>query len=497
MNSDQLDQASLLGIVPKGRYDVTRLLGVGAFGKVFAGSDLTTKTPVVLKLLQLRNVEARARTERELGLLKKISGSPQVVRLIDGYFSSDAKQAVLISEYVEGPTLQSLVDSYKRGMPSDVVAAIARQLSTGIAYLHGQGIIHRDVKPSNVLVGRDGHVKLVDFGIAVSTANDDDSEITRDGDFVGTMRYAAPEMFSKSGYEPASDVYAVGVTVLFMLLGRQPFEGASFPFLLNKALKGAFIEELPATLKAGWGDVLSAMLLPNPQDRPTPLAVLASLTEKFPIRTSDVSAVMEFLRENHGVHEPPPSPPTPLSSLDETRGAENSLKGEMQSLAAQINAVQAAVADMTTILRKDDLTAAASGPAASVAGIEEQGIAATFVTVRRRLELNWRISLLMTFVLFSLFVAMLVLAVVFSLIYQKSYWGIVFGGTGALSLLTVVIWKPMDKMMFSTIATQQLELIQLNYQRALSGDREERREAFRDVSTQLNSLLTKISAKSR
>jgi hypothetical protein len=103
----------------------------------------------------------------------------------------------------------------------------------------------------------------------------------------------------------------------------------------------------------------------------------------------------------------------------------------------------------------------------------------------------------MTLTLFSLFVAMLILAVVFGLAYQKSFLGILFGGTSGLSLLTVVLWKPMDKMLFSTIATQQLELIQLNYQRALSGSREERREAFRDVSTQLNSLLTKISSKSR
>lgn len=91
------NEASLQAILPKGRYEILRLLGTGAFGQVFAGRDLQTATPVVLKLLQLRTPEARARIEREMAILKKLTASPELVRLIDGYFAPDATEAAVMS----------------------------------------------------------------------------------------------------------------------------------------------------------------------------------------------------------------------------------------------------------------------------------------------------------------------------------------------------------------------------------------------------------------
>lgn len=497
MIANKTGDLSVLEALPKERYEIGRLLGTGGSGQVFAGRDLQNGDPVVLKLVRLPNAESRARIEREISLVKKLGHFPYIVHLIDARFSTDATSAVLIYKYIEGPTVQSLVELSQHRLADNVVAAIARQLCSGIAQLHRHGIVHRDIKPSNVLVAKDGSVMLIDFGIAVAAGKreDDESEITKVGDFVGTMRYAAPETLTDKHVSPVLDIYALGVTILFMLLGRQPFENAPLQLLLNQVLKGTFLQELPDSLRPLWGDILSAALNINPQERPSADALLAMLRAKFPPgMQNDREIVAAFLHASGSFRGPPPDPPVALSATPEPEDS-SSLKGSVQSLAAQILQVQAAVADITTIVKKSELGGVAAEASTATAVAPESRIDATFMTVRRRLELNWRMSLIMTLVLFSLFVAMLILAVAFGLVYQKSYWGILFGGTSALSLLTVVVWRPMDKMLFSTIATQQLELIQLNYQRALNGSRQERREAFRDVSTQLNSLLAKISTK--
>ena len=487
----------LASILPKGRYEIRKLLGAGAFGQAYTGRDLLTGIPIVLKLLLLGTGEARARIHREIDVLKRMRPSPGVVSMIDAYLSPDGKGAVLVSEYIEGPTLEHLVERHGSGLPDVVIAAIARQLCGGLNHLHGQGIVHRDVKPSNIVIANDGAVKLLDFGIAVSIPSERqrDSTITSVGNFVGTMRYAAPEMLSGNAYGDYSDIYALGVTILFMLLGRQPFEHASFPFLVTQALKGEFISELPESLKSSWGGILSQVLDSDPEGRPLPYELRAMLEGAAPpTNEDDETIVAGFIQSGGQFREPPPNPPTAISSEPQPDNGDP-LKAAIQSLAIQIHEVQAALADVTAIFRSRELVGVAAVSGTPALPAPEERIEATFATVRRRLELNWRISLTMTFTLFSLFVAMLVLAVVFGLVYEKSYWGLLFGGTSGLSLLTVLLWKPMDKMLFATIATQQLELVQLNYQRALSGGREERREAFRDVSTQLNALLTKTSKK--
>jgi hypothetical protein len=374
-----------------------------------------------------------------------------------------------------------------------VTAAIARQLCLGVDYLHQHGIIHRDIKPSNVYVRADGIVTLLDFGVAISSAGEDDP-ITKVDFFVGTVRYAAPETLMEQSYTPSSDVYSVGVTMLFMISGRTPFGGSSLPGLINQISTGAFIDEIPEAQRLVWTGILSGALNPDRRARASLSQLIQQIEDKIPSGgVADSARIKAFLEGAPHIAEFEVAATDTVESVV-TSNNDESLSGAIQSLARQIAQVQAVVSDVTIALNTRETRLSVDQPAQQS---PEDKVEATFVTVRRRLELNWGISLVMTIVLFSLFVAMLILAVVFGLIYQKSYWGLVFGGTSVLSLLTVVVWKPLDKMMFSTIATQQLELVQLNYQRALSGTRAERREAFRDVSTQLNALLTKISAKAR
>jgi len=486
----------VLDIVPKERYEVVRLLAKGFSGAVYVAWDLATQALVVLKLLYLRDRESRARAEREITVLQALPPSAHVVIPVSRYFAADSTAAVLVSEYVSGPSLQTLVEIYQPGLPREVIVAMASQVCRGVKHLHENGIIHRDIKPSNILTTTEGLIKLCDFGIAVASSSvDTATTITTDGMFVGTMRYAAPEMVSSDSFSPASDVYAIGVTILFMVLGRQPYEAATFGYLIQAILKGALFEELPNEQRSFWGDILRQTLHVRSDVRPTAEKLLEMLHAKKPLTApEEIAIVSQFVRSSGSYMEVPSDPAFAISTVSQG-GSDNPLANLVQSLASQIVEVQAALIDATAKFSSAQLTRNGSDALSTSSAVPERQIDAAFKMIRRRLALYWQVSLIMTIVLFSLFVAMLVLAVVTGVVARKSQLGLVFGGTSMLSLLTVVLWKPMDKMLFSTIATQQLELIQLNYQRALDGDRRERREVFRDVSTQLSTLLTKVSAK--
>ena len=136
-------ESDVLAIVPKGRYEVTQVLGRGAFGAVYLGRDTETGRAVVLKLLHLPNRETLSRTDREIAILRQLTQVPHIVSFIDGYFSPDARSAVLVTEWVDGPSLQSLVEHQHSGLPNHVTVGITRQICHGLAYLHlGYLIIH-------------------------------------------------------------------------------------------------------------------------------------------------------------------------------------------------------------------------------------------------------------------------------------------------------------------------------------------------------------------
>jgi serine/threonine protein kinase len=486
-----------LKIIPEGRYEISHALGRGAFGTVYRGRRLATGDDVVLKFLHLPNAEAVARIDREIAVLKAIPHDQHVVSFDDGFLSPDASSAVLVSEWIDGPSVQSLVEAHAQGLPTRVTVAIARQLCAGLSHLHQYHIIHRDIKPSNVLISKDGVVKLVDFGLAIgASAGTLSSGITTVGSFVGTLRYAAPEMVMGQLFSSASDVYALGVTILFMILGRPPLPEATVPYLLREISRGAVLADLPESQKAAWGAILSPTLDIQPEKRPSTMQLHSVLSEAFPLTAQDdTTVVAEFIREAGALRPPPPQPPRVVTSAPEPEG-DDSLPNLVRALASRIAKVQSAVADLTASFARGDLPSQQVSANVPSAVGPEQKVEVAFDAIRRRLGLTWRFSLGMTFILFSTFVTMIVLAIVFGLVYHKSFWSILFGGTSVLSLLTVVVWRPMDKMLFTTIATQQLELIQINYQRALSGTREERSEAFREVSAQLDSLLAKVTSSS-
>jgi serine/threonine protein kinase len=289
--------SDFVALLPKDRYEFGGVLARGGLGTVYRGRDLLTGKEVVLKFLYLISREAISRTDREIALTRQLGYAPNIVAFEDGYFSPEAGVAILVYEWIKGPSLRTLVNATPNGLPKTVTAATARQLCQGLVYLHRHGVIHRDIKPDNVLITEKGSVKLCDFGIAIlATHYNETNNITVAGDFVGTLRYAAPEMINNQQYGPASDIYAFGMTVLEML-GWTPFPDSTVFFLLKEIVNGVVVKELPGVLKEEWGELLLPMLDVQPDRRPSAEEFLQMLEKTFPAAgISDEAVIEDFMR---------------------------------------------------------------------------------------------------------------------------------------------------------------------------------------------------------
>ena len=216
-----------------GDYDVVRRIGRGAMGIVVEVRSQQTGVAYAAKLMARANDPlARERFRREAELLARCDRHPGIVKVHS--FGETADGALyMVMDLVQGEGMDDLLEREERLAPRRA-ASLARDIALALGYAHSLGIIHRDVKPSNVLIEKDGTVKLTDFGLA--TACDLDA-LTRTGQFVGTMRYTSPEQalaFKRVG--PPSDVFALGCVLHFALCGRTPLEESRTPLEVMREL---------------------------------------------------------------------------------------------------------------------------------------------------------------------------------------------------------------------------------------------------------------------
>ena len=205
------------------RYQVSRLLGQGGMGAVYQARDTELDRDVALKEIRpdlVDQPDVIARFKREIQLASDIT-HPNVLRVFD--LSEANGKRFLTMQYVEGTTLSTRLR--RQGVPEiSEVVAIFGQLCAALAAAHEKGVIHRDMKPGNVMIDRQGHVLVMDFGLATSLAL---SGLTQTGTVLGTPHYMSPEQVSGQTVDSRTDVYALGVMLFQMLTGQLPFQGES------------------------------------------------------------------------------------------------------------------------------------------------------------------------------------------------------------------------------------------------------------------------------
>jgi predicted Ser/Thr protein kinase len=231
------------GQVFANRYRIDQVLGRGGMGVVYKATDTQLDETVAIKTLpgdvMQRSPDDLERFKREIRLARKITHR-NVLRTYD---YGEAEGVYFISmEFVRGYTLSELLsEAAGRQMAPRVAMGISRQICRGLQVAHEQGIIHRDIKPQNVLIDAKGEVKLMDFGIARMTEASE--AMTQAGLIVGTPHYMSPEQVQGRQLDPRSDVYSLGVLIYEMLAGKRPFEASSLTGVLT-----AHITEAPKPL---------------------------------------------------------------------------------------------------------------------------------------------------------------------------------------------------------------------------------------------------------
>ncbi len=253
-----------------GRYQVLRLLGSGAMGSVVLAEDPRIKRKVAIKLMKLDAVKTEADRHEHLMRFQReaeVSGllnHPGIVAIYD-VGEEEGYGPFLAMEYVPGRPLDGLM---KEGaaLSTKEKLRIAAGLAEALDHAHAKGIVHRDVKPGNAMVGEDGRTKLMDFGIAKR----EDASLTQTGIFLGTPSYASPEQIREGKVDSRSDIFSFGVLVFELMSGQSPFPGTSINTILYRIVNEPPIEIQPPVLgilPEGWRRVFDKTLSKRPEER--------------------------------------------------------------------------------------------------------------------------------------------------------------------------------------------------------------------------------------
>ena len=263
-----------------GQYRILDAIGQGGMGRVFRAEHAMMGREVAIKVLprEKSTPETEAAFRREIRMLGRLDHE-NLVRALDA--GHDGKVYYLVTELIDGLDLRKQVRRYGV-LDETTAAAVIAQAARGLSYAHDKGLVHRDVKPGNLLVAPDGRVKVLDLGLAGSVM---EGESARLGKLVGTMDYMAPEQIrepDKAG--PAADIYGLGCTLFYALVGDVPFPGGTRE---EKARR--HLHEPPPPLRRfapqatiAFSRIVEAMLRKDPAERPAAAVVIERLKPWVP-----------------------------------------------------------------------------------------------------------------------------------------------------------------------------------------------------------------------
>jgi eukaryotic-like serine/threonine-protein kinase len=251
-------ELNAMGLEKLGRYDIIRTLGKGAMGMVYEARDPNLDRRVAIKTIKVEHLSQEASAEYEARFRTEARSAarlqhPNIVSVYDSDRHGD--MAYLVMEFVQGDDLKKILDS-GRSFTLEQSAHLMRELLAALDYAHRQNIVHRDVKPANLLVEPNGRVKLTDFGVA---RIQDSGEATRTrGSMVGTLKYMAPEQVQGLTVDARADIFAAGVVLYQLLTGRRPFDGASDFAIIQQIVGGTPVA--PSSINAQLPPELDAVV---------------------------------------------------------------------------------------------------------------------------------------------------------------------------------------------------------------------------------------------
>jgi serine/threonine-protein kinase len=248
-----------------GRYEIIGELGRGAMGVVYKAQDPTIGRTVALKTLRLdvhgietAEIVRRFQNEaRAAGLLNH----PNIVTIYDA--GEQDGNFYIAMEFMQGTTLQEML-AEKRILPADEAIHLSREICKGLDYAHAHGIVHRDVKPANIMITASGAVKIMDFGIAKTGGS-----VTSTGQVLGTPNYMSPEQVKGRPLDGRSDLFSFGVILYEMLTGEKPFAGQNVTTIIYKIVNETPIapRDLDTTIHPGLSGIVTKALAKSPEER--------------------------------------------------------------------------------------------------------------------------------------------------------------------------------------------------------------------------------------
>jgi len=291
-----------------GSYPLGRLLGRGGMADVYASVDARTGDSVAVKVFRDTDLGGADRRSAEVRTLTGLR-HPNLVELIDAGTEDGCE--FLVMALVDGPTLGQACRG--RRLPLARSAQIGAAVGDALAYVHAGDVVHRDVKPDNVLLGPGPRVRLADFGIARTISA---TRATQSGLVLGTAAYLAPEQVTGAEVGPPADVYALGLVLLECLTGHREYPGTALESAMARLHRRP---QLPAELPAGWAALLAAMTANDPAARPSAGSAAGALHQLAAAPHTTVAALAQVMGTALGV--PIPAAPAPPAAALAPPGA--------------------------------------------------------------------------------------------------------------------------------------------------------------------------------